>query len=135
MDQITSFIHRYLPFLLDNEVYDVTHAEESTVNGGDSLVEFASDSLHFRFFTDRGQLFLDLRPGTSRRENDWYSIDLIRRLFTGDREESGLMDPGYAEFIRTRLADVEKRVSPAEWPHTEKALKDIKHKRSEEMFG
>lgn len=96
---------------------------------------FASENLRFRFTTDRDQLLLDLRPGFSKSAEDWYSIDLVRRMFLGERESSGLLDARFAEFIRDRLTDIEYRFSASEWSKTRKELDALKRVRSKEMFG
>lgn len=135
MDQISSFITNYMPFLLNTDRYKVIEATETAVNGGDSVVVFASDGIQLRFITDRDQLFLDLRPPTSQNDKDWYSIDLVCRLLTGERLGTSILNPDYAEFVRTHLADIERKFAPAEWSQTEKDLKAVQRKRSKEMFG
>jgi len=135
MDQMMSFINTQLRFLVDDNRYQAVDARETAVNGSNSVAVFASENLQFRFSTDRDQLLLDLRPGFSKSAKDWYSIDLVRRMFLGEREPSGLRDASFAEFIRDRLTDMEYRFSASEWSKTRKELDALKRVRSKEMFG
>lgn len=135
MDQISSFITNYMLFLLNTDRYKEVETMKTAANGGDSVVVFVSDGLHFRFIKERDQLFLDLRPPTSQKEKDWYSIDLVYRLLTGERLGTSILSPEYAEFVRTRLLDIEREFGPDEWPQTEQDLRGIQRKRSKEMFG
>jgi len=135
MDQILSFIRKYMPSLLNTDRYKVAEVNETAVNGGDSIVVVISSGVQFRFITDRDQLFLDLRPPTSQKEKDWYSIDLVYRLLTGERLGTSILSPEYADFVRTRLSDIERKFGPDEWPQTEKGLIGVQRKRSKEMFG
>lgn len=104
-------------------------------NGGDSLVVMESDNLRLRFVQDRSQLFLDFQPVTTTSQREWFSVDLIRRLYLGRRETSAVLDAGYAAFLRENLADLDARFAPASWPVTSKELKKLKRVRSREMFG
>jgi YD repeat-containing protein len=67
MDQILSFIRKYMPSLLNTDRYKVAEANEAAVNGGDSIVVVISSGVQFRFITDQDQLFLDLEKIWSRR--------------------------------------------------------------------
>lgn len=130
-----SFINAHLRFLIDDKRYNVVDALETNVNGSNSVVVFASENLQFRFTTDRDQLLLDLRPGFSSSAREWYSIDLVRRMFLGEREPSGLLDVSFARFIWDRITDIEDRFSLSDWPKTKKELDALKRVRSKEMFG
>lgn len=135
MTRILSFIATYMGFLWAGARFKIVGSEVSTSNGGDALLLVESDLLRMRFTCDRTQLLLDLQPADTSSRHEWFSIDLIRRLFLGAREESAVLDEGYAEFIRDHLADIEQAFSGESWPETRSRLKELKVKRAKELFG
>jgi hypothetical protein len=74
-------------------------------------VTVASDALRLRFVRDRGQLMLDLQGPGPADAKDWYSVDLLRRLLTGQRQESAVLDATCAAFLREHLAEIESLFS------------------------
>ncbi len=134
MPQILSFIAAYMGYLWDGARFRIIDSELTEANGGDSTLLVESEVLRLRFVTDKRQLFLDLQPVASPAK-DWYSVDLVRRLFLGERERSAVLDESYADFIGAHLDDIEARFAPDRWPETQAALKKLKVVRSKEMFG
>ncbi|MEH3088994.1 MAG: hypothetical protein PGN24_05080 [Microbacterium arborescens] len=134
MEQITAFTEAHLSFLREDGRYAVTDVDERP-GTPDCVVVWASDRLSLRFVTDRGQLFLDVRPAPSTTARDWSSIDLVRRLFTGERKRSSVLDADYAAFLREHMAEIEDRFSPDRWPATRAELAELRRIRSREMFG
>jgi hypothetical protein len=83
---------------------------------------------------DRQQLFLDFQPAWSDRTK-WYSNDLVRRMFTGERERSAVLDESYAQFVCDNLQEIERRFERSNWDETESTLKALQRKRDKERFG
>ena len=134
MPQILSFIAAYMGYLWDGARFRIIDSELTEANGGDSTLLVESAVLRLRFVTDKTQLFLDFQP-VAGQAKDWYSVDLVRRLFLGERERSAVLDESYADFIGEHLDDIEARFGPERWPETKAALKKLKVIRSKEMFG
>ncbi|WP_141692831.1 hypothetical protein [Leifsonia xyli] len=108
----------------------------TTINSGDAVLFVESSTIRMRFTRDRGQLFLDLSPAVGDgRSDEWYSIDLVRRLFTGRPETSSVLDASYAEFVERRIEDIEQCFEAERWPATRTELKKIKVRRAKERFG
>lgn len=135
MTLILAFIAAHLGFLWDGARYRITGSEMATSNGGDALLLVESDKLRLRFICDRGQLFLDFQPSFSSPDGEWFSIDLVRRLKTGQREETAELDERYAAFVQAHLQEIEHQFSTEEWPATLAILKKLKSKRAKELFG
>jgi hypothetical protein len=93
MNQILAFLVEHMAFLWRGARLRITGSEVTTHNGGDAVLVVESDLVRCRFVSDRRQVFLDFQPvaGAGR---DWYSVDLIRRLFLGQRERSAVR-PGW----------------------------------------
>lgn len=102
-------------------------------NGGDAFLILESAGIRIRIVCDRRELMADVQPVDESRE--WFSIDLLRRLFTGHPEPSAVLDASYAEFLDLHMTDIEARFSPGSWPSTLTELRALKKKRSKELFG
>ena len=134
MKRIFSFIATYMACLWDGGWFQITSSESSTSNGGDAYLVVESSVLRLRFVCDRQQLFLDFQPAWADGTK-WYSNDLVRRMFTGERERSAVLDESYAEFVCSKLAEIETRFAPSNWDETQAALKTVQRKRDKERFG
>lgn len=135
MTDILAFIAAHMSFLWDQARFHVTGSEVTSTNGGNAVLLVESDILRLRFVQDRGQLLLDFQPVWDETSREWYSVDLIRRLFVGMPETSGLLDEGYAAFIEKHLDAIEDRFRKAAWPTTRAELKRLEVQRAQEMFG
>lgn len=135
MTLILAFIAAHMGFLWDGARYRITGSEVATSNGGDALLLVECEELRLRFVRDRGQLFLDFQPSFSSPDGEWFSIDLVRRLHTGQREETAELDEGYASFVHEHLQAIEHQFGAEEWPATLASLKKLKAKRAKELFG
>jgi hypothetical protein len=62
-------------------------------------------------------------------------VDLIRRLFIGQRERSAVLDESYAAFLGEHLGEIEQRFSGHELSSTLRELRQLKQVRAKEMFG
>jgi hypothetical protein len=135
MHEILEFVVKYCSFLWRGARYRIIDSAVSSSFGGDAYLTISSDEVRIRFVRDRGQLFLDLQPANPDKR-EWYSIDLVRRLITGERLDSAELDAGYANFLRDSFAEIESRFAdPERFPSTEAELRKLKRKRSREMFG
>jgi hypothetical protein len=122
-------------FLWTGARFKIVGSEVSTSNGGDAVLFVESSRMRLRFVCDRAQLLLDMQPSRTSVSEEWFSIDLIRRMLLGKRELSAVLNESYAEFIRDHLDEIESRFGDEEWPQTHAELKRLKVKRAKEMFG
>ena len=135
MTRILAFIVNYMGFLWSGARFRIVGSEVSTSNGGDALLLVESSQLRLRFVSDRTQLLLDFQPSETVNPNEWFSIDLIRRMILGNREFSAVLDESYVEFLQRNLDEIENRFSNENWPIPRSQLQALKKKRAEEMFG
>lgn len=135
MTEILLFIATHMGYLWRDARFRIAGSEVATSFGGDALLLVESQELRLRFVRDRAQLFLDIQPASLGASDDWYSIDLVRRLFLGQPEDSAVLDPSYAEFLGESLDEVEARFAGERWRETRAALKKLKAKRARELFG
>ncbi|GLI28280.1 hypothetical protein ARHIZOSPH14_25220 [Agromyces rhizosphaerae] len=133
MNRILAFIVEHMSFLWQGARFRIVSSMVSTSNGGDAVLLAESDGVRLRFVCDRGQLFLDLQPASARTD-EWYSIDLLRRMYTGQREASAVLDASYAAFLEEHLDELEQRFAPAAWDETLAELAILKQRRAQEMF-
>lgn len=133
MTQLLEFIVKYMGFLWKDARFKISDSVVGTSNGGDALLLVESQTMRLQFIRDKTQLFLYFQPTVG--EKRWYSVDLIRRLFTGRQEESGLLDQSYAKFIEQNLDQIERLFSSEEWESTCSDLRKLKKQRAKELFG
>ena len=67
-------------------------------------------------------------------DRDWYSIDVVRELLTGEPQETAELSPDYAEFLENHLAEIERRFAGDALPATVSALKDLERARAKRLF-
>jgi hypothetical protein len=135
MTRILWFIASYMGFLWTGAKFKIVGSVVGTSNGGDALLFVESSHLRLRFASDRTQLLLDFQPFTTSAPDEWFSIDLIRRMLLGTRELSAVLDESYAAFMREHLDEIESRFSDENWAQTHSQLRALKVKRAKEMFG
>lgn len=135
MTRILAFIAAHMGFLWADARFRITGSVVGTSNGGDALLTVESDRLRLQFTCDRAQLLLDFQPAWTSSPGEWFSIDLIRRLLLGTRESSALLDESYAEFLHQHLDEIEDLFTEEKWADTRSRLKQLKVKRSKELFG
>jgi hypothetical protein len=132
--QILAFIAAHMDFMWQRGRFRIVGSEARPSNGGDAWVLIESSRLRIRMLRDRSQLFLDLQPVLAP-ETHWYSIDLVRRLFTGHQERSAVLDESFAAFLEDNLELIEELFDSTNWSDTRSRLKRIRVQRAKEMFG
>jgi hypothetical protein len=133
MTALLEFLIAHLAFLYAPGRYRIVDSESSESFGNGYLV-LESDALRMQMVRDRGQLFMDFEPLSGKGE-DWFSIDVVRQLVTGEKQESSELSPDYAAFLERELGEIERRFSPAELDETVRALRELERARAKEMFG
>lgn len=134
MTQILSFLAAYMGFLWEGARFRITDSVVATSNGGDSLLVVESSATRLRFVQDRTQLFLDVQA-VAGPASEWFSIDLLRRLYTGRREYSAVLDESYADFVHRHLTEIDERLGPDQWQETYRELRKLKDISAKERFG
>lgn len=131
MAVILAFVASYMSFLWEGARFRITGSEVTTSNGGDAWLLVESNMVRLRFVCDRKQLFLDFQS-ISGSPNEWYSVDLIRRMLIGKRETSSFLNVSYAMFIQEHLDEIERRFSDEYWEETRAVLRRLRSKRAKE---
>src|SRR5690349_15992743 len=123
-----------MPFLWTSARYRIVDSQVTTSNGGDAFLVVESTNLRMRFTQDRRQLSVEFQS-TLDQKGQWYSVDLLRRLFLGQPESSSILDESYARFLGDHLDEIDERFGPQKWLDTQSSLKKVKAQRSKEMWG
>ena len=134
MTEILRFLIDHAQFLYAPGRYRFVDSGTSTSFGGDAFLVLASDAMRIRLVNDRGQLFADFQGAGQDGDLDWYSIDVVRRLITGEQPATAELSPDYAVFLERHLDEIERRFAE-EGPSTVKALKELEKARAKELFG
>ena len=134
MTEILLFLVEYLAFLYAPDRYRFVDSRTSA-GFGDAYLDLESDALRVRLVRDRSQLFMDFQSVGQHGDRDWYSIDIVRELVTGERQTTAELSADYAGFLEQHLDEIERRFSDEELPATVPALKALQDERAKEMFG
>jgi hypothetical protein len=137
MTKILEFIAAHMGFLWRGARFRIVGSEVSTSFGTNALLLVEGERIRLRFISDRDELSLDFQSvrANPSKNREWHSVDRIRRLMTGRREESGLLDESYARFVEEHLGQIEDLFSPEKWPETKERLKALGKVISKELFG
>jgi hypothetical protein len=131
--EILEYLLKYCPFLLTSPRYRFVDSEVGS-SFGDAYIVLESNALRLRFIRDRGQLFLDFQSPSQTGERHWFSIDVVRRLLTGDQPESAELDADYATFLEGNLEEIESRFAQR-LDETLGHLRELERARAKELFG
>jgi hypothetical protein len=135
LTEILTFIATHMSFLWRGGVFKISGSEVYPSNDRDGHLDVSSARVRLRFVRERGQLLLIFQPIDPDLSASWYSVDLIRRLFLGQREYSGLLDEGYAAFLEANLPAIDELFAPEHWHATQGRLEALKETRATEMFS
>jgi hypothetical protein len=130
MTAILEFLVAHLAFLYAPGRYRFVDSG-SVESFGNAYLDLESDAMRLRMIRDRSQLFLDFAPLDGK---DWFSLDVVRRLLTGERQESSELSPDYAAFLEREIGEIERRFRD-ERDATVRALKELERVRAKELFG
>jgi hypothetical protein len=134
MEEILRYLMKHCSFLYaPNQFrFDDSGSSESFEN---AFLVLEHEDLRLKFVKDRGQLFLDFQPTSSKRKKDWFSIDIVKQMVTGNIEPSAEMDTEKAMFLKNNLDEIEQLFSTANLENTIKKLKELERQRAKRLFG
>lgn len=135
MIQILRYLIEHCEFLFEPGRYRFVDSLVAPSFGGDAYVVLTSDTLRLQFVLDRGELSLDFQPVSYKIDSVWFSVDLIQRLLTGERQDTAELTAETGAFLRENLDEIEGRFAPANVDATVTALDRLKAVRAKELFG
>jgi len=106
----------------------------SSESFGNAFLVLEHKELRLRFVKDRGQIFLDFQPTSKNRKGEWFSIDIVKQMVTGEIETSAEMDSEKRKFLKTNLDKIEQLFSSANREGTIKKLKELERARAKRLF-
>jgi len=132
MEKILQYLKKYCSFLYSRYNFQMVESDCSE-SFGNALVILESGNLRLQFIKDRDQLFLDFQPTHNKKE--WFSIDIVKQLITGNIEPSAQMNSDKAEFLKIHLDEINDLFSPTNFKSTFKKLKELERARAKRLFG
>lgn len=102
MDEILNFIMKYCRDLYMKYGFRFVDSEVSN-SFNNALIILENEYLKLQFTRDRSQLFLWVHSSFDKKENNWYTFDLIRQLITGEKEYYSLLDDKNGQFIQKNV--------------------------------
>jgi hypothetical protein len=134
MEEILQYLMKNCSFLYSPNQFRFVDSDSSE-SFGNAFMVLEHKDLRLKFIKDRGQLFLDFQPTSSTRKLDWFSIDIVMQLVTGNIEPSSQMDAAKAKFLKSNLDEIQRRFSKANLEGTLKKLRELERQRAKRLFG
>ncbi|MFX0023527.1 MAG: hypothetical protein ACFE9S_14470 [Candidatus Hermodarchaeota archaeon] len=134
IEEIQHYLMKHCPFLFSPNQFRIVDSDSSESFGNAFLV-LEHKNLRLKFIKDKGQLFLDFQPMSSNRKKDWFSIDIVMQLVTGNIESSSEMDTDKAKFIKSNLDEIQRLFSSPNLEVTIKKLRELERARAKRLFG
>lgn len=135
MDEILEFILRHCSFLYKEFECRFVDSRCSKSSGGDAFLILASDRVRFRIVRDRGQLFADFQEPTSNDDDEWFSIDIVRKHLTGESDYHSEMTLDNVGFLKNYFGEVENLFKPSSFADTRKQFHKLEAERARALFG
>jgi hypothetical protein len=135
MIKILRFMIEHCGFLFEPGRYRFVDSLIAPSFGGDAYVVLAGDSLRLHFVSDRDELSLRFQPTRTKDSSSWFSIDLIQRLLTHERQETSELTPRTGAFLRANIDEIERRFARENVDATVAELERLKRVRAKELFG
>lgn len=132
MKRILAFLASDGAFLYEDYGCSIVQSEYVDSFGGTGSVTLCSDPIELRLWLERDRLFLDVR-GIGRSQ--WFSMDIIYELLTGEVSKTGEMNELNTECLRDHFDELRNKFVPAEVELTEKQCGKLERKRAKELFG
>jgi hypothetical protein len=135
MSEILKLLIEHLSFLYAPDRYRFIDSRTTTSFGGDAFLVLESDAMRVRFVRERSQLFMDFQRLEKRGRLDWFALDVVRRLITGERPGTAELTRDQIEFVKEHFGEIEDRFRGSRGVETEAELKKLERLRAKEQFG
>jgi len=107
----------------------------SYYEGDNSSIVLSNESVSLMFLRDRGQLLLDFYINYKKENEDYFSIDLVRELITGERNCVSLLNNDNGGFIRNNIYKIVNLFKKENLEDTIKKLKKLEGERSKRLWS
>ena len=132
MERIITYLGKQCSFLYSPYNFQIVDTNSSE-SFGNALVILEDEDLRLQFVKDRDQLFLDIQPISYKKE--WFSIDIVMHLVTGNIESTAELDSTKITFLKTNLKEIKQLLSPPQLKKTIKEIKELEHARAKRIFS
>lgn len=135
MDEILIFLLKYCSDFYKKYGFKFSNSEVTPQFGGNAYLMLENDNLKIRFIIDRGQLMLEFFSKFDKKRDNWYSIDLVRQLISGEDEYYALLDDNNGQFIQKNLDKIIEMFRENVITQTIEKLNLLKKRRAKILFG
>jgi hypothetical protein len=133
MEEILQYLKKHCSFLYSPYKFQIVESQSSE-SFGNALVILEDEDLSLQFVKDRDQLFLDFQPTSKKHKKEWFSIDIVKQLITGNIEPSAEMDSEKIEFLKTHLDEIKRLFARNILENTIRKLKELERARAKRLF-
>ena len=110
MEEFAQYVKKKISFLFSPFQFRIIKSLSSE-SFGNALLILEHEDLSIQIVKDRDQIFLDFQPSSKKGKLNWFSIDIVKQMITGNIESSAEMNPQNIEFLKNNLAKIEQLFS------------------------
>jgi len=103
----------------------------------EGMVTIESPSVNIRLSDERGQIIVEFQSNYYGKKNvySWYSIDIVRRLITGEPHCKGYLDEGNIIFLNENIERILDLFSESNVQNTILEFKKLEKLRLKKLLG
>jgi hypothetical protein len=80
-------------------------------------------------------VLMDFQGLEETRDGKWFSLDVVRHLITGERQETAELVAEQIEFLQELFSQIEERFTGSRYADTAARLKELERVRAKELFS
>ncbi len=134
MRKILDFLATDGAFLYEDYDCRIIDSRYTESFGGTGSVTLRAKDIELRLWLDRDRLFMDVRGHGQRRQESWFSIDIVKELITGELAECAIMNAENTVFLKHHFQELTHLFSMANLSQTESTCRKLEKQRSKRMF-
>ena len=129
--KLTSYLYANYAFLFKG---NRTKFVSSITEGANEAIVVENGELRLRFVRDRDQISLELQS-LSMQTKEWFSIDVIRQLITGEVLDKSILDNELNNFVENNLKKITNAFKRENLPETLSTLHEFEMARAKRIFS
>lgn len=133
MNELLQFIMNYCESLYTK--YNFKFVDSDYCEGDNSYITLRNEDIDLMFLRDRSQLFLHVYSKYDPEKENYYSLDLVRQLLTGEKEYYSLLDENNGIFLHDNMLEILKLFKRNLINDTLLKLNVLQEKRTKKLWG
>lgn len=135
MNELLEFIIHNCSYLYEKYGFRIIDSQYTSQAGGSALIDFEGQNMRIRFIREYRQIFVDFQPLLAKKNDRWYSIDLVNTLVTECEPKDSTMNEANTSFLRTNFSSIIEYFNKDNIDNTVNLLTVIQDRRTKRLWG